>query len=221
MNRYFRILHRQSASFSIFFIAIIIGISHQTLWAQNGADSPNDLLKRSAEIIKSKDFKKFGELYLPTDHAEIGEVESLISVMELAPEIDSFLEKGKNKFPDDFSDALSYTEFILTGFSKLPDDEAALLSGKINLHGDTAEAVVEYSGKAGNSGKIKMSQRHTMLRHNNRWFFSTPENLSDMKKIYKALKEFVTKGTAALENATNGEQLKTEFGKLRIIFKGI
>ena len=71
------------------------------MFAQGGA-TPNELYSLAADFIQNKDYESFGKLYTPFDGDIPEEIDAMIGIVKLYPQIIAFKNAGLKKFGEDF-----------------------------------------------------------------------------------------------------------------------
>ncbi len=199
--------------FKKYSVLILILISLNTYAQNKDAETPKALLLQSAQAMEILDYAKIKSFYYIKNEQDSININALISVLKLVPEVQKFLKKGHEKFGDDFNEALSYAEFILNGLASPPDYKAAYQSGKITVKGSKAEVLLSHKSNDG----VTMSQKISLIKVKNKWFYLADNK--EMPMVYNSLNEFIIQGTTALDESKTPQQLHDKFEKLLGLFK--
>ncbi len=179
-------------------------MSFSGLQAQPGANTPKELLQKSAKAIQKKDYNQFKTFYSATTPKDKQELESTIALLQLSSSIKTFLQQGRAKYGmDDFNDGLSYGEFILDGLANPPDYKKAAESGKITIKGNKADVTVSSKSTDG----VAMSQKTTLIKKRDKWFYQLDGGTT---QIYTSVKVFLNEGTLVLKEAKNKKEMQKE-----------
>ncbi|MGB4774972.1 MAG: hypothetical protein WBP45_07370 [Daejeonella sp.] len=199
--------------FKSFLVFGMIALSLKVYAQNKGAETPKALLLQSAQAMEKLDYDKIKSLYYVINEEDKKGLNALISILKISPDIREFLKKGEGKFGSDFTEALSYGNFILYGFSSPPDYRTAYQSAKITIGGNRAQVLVTNKSSDG----MTTSQKTLLIKAKNRWFYLSDNK--EMPKVYKLLTEFITQGTIILDEAKTPEELHDRFEKLLELFK--
>ena len=165
-----------------------------------GAPTPKELIIAAKDA--GSDLKELKSLYYWSTPEEEANVDAILSIKGLKPDVEAFMADGENKFGDKFSNAFGMGSFILR-MSTLPTPYDKMVDGEFVEAGDTATVTAKIV-----EGNTTSTTKAEMIKKDAKWYFPAPTSRGSKTPVEVAalMKSFLEESKKALAESETPEK---------------
>jgi hypothetical protein len=185
----------------IVFITLLASLSVCSCGVKpKGAATPKELIIEANKA--GSDTKALKSCYFWSTSEEEANIDAIISMKAMEPEVNVFLEEGKKKFGDNFSVAFGMGTFVLAlATQPVPYDK--MIDGEYIEKGDTV--IVTTKMVSDNSTTTSKAE---MIKKDEKWYFPAPSGrgTKTLVEIAALIKSFLAESKKALAESDTAEK---------------
>jgi hypothetical protein len=165
-----------------------------------GAETPKELIIAAKDA--GSDTKVLKSCYYWSTAEEEANIDAMLSLKALKPEVDSFLEDGKKKFGEKFSTAFGMGTFVLA-MATYPTPYDKMADGEYVETGDTAFVTAKIV-----EGNSTSTTKAEMIKKDAKWYFPAPSarGTKTPVEIAALMKGFFEASKKALNESDTAEK---------------
>jgi len=165
-----------------------------------GAATPKDLIIAAKDA--GSDSKELKSLYYWSTPEEEANVDAVLSIKGMKPDVDAFMADGEKKFGDKFSNAFGMGTFILA-MSTQPTPYDKMADGEFVETGDTAFVTAKIV-----EGNSTSTTKAEMIKKDAKWYFPAPTSRGSKTPVEVAalMKSFLEESKKALAESDTPEK---------------
>jgi hypothetical protein len=165
-----------------------------------GSATPKELIIAANKA--GSDIKALKSCYYWSTPEQEANIDAIISMKNMKPEVDKFLEEGQKKFGDKFSIAFGMGTFVLA-LATQPSPYDKMIDGEYIEKGDTA--IVTTKVVSDNSTTTSKAE---MIKKDEKWYFPAPSGRGTKTPVEIAalMKSFLAESKKALEESDTAEK---------------
>lgn len=165
-----------------------------------GGATPKDLIVAAKDA--NGDTKALKSCYYWSTPEEEANVDAILSLKDLKPEADAFMEEGKKKFGEDFSKAYGMGTFLLA-MTTTPTPYDKMVDGQY-VEADTIATVTTAIVENNTTSTAKAD----MVKKEGKWYFPAPTARGPKTpvQIAELMKQFLAESKKALETSDSPEK---------------
>ena len=165
-----------------------------------GAATPKELIIEANNA--GSDTKVLKSCYFWSTPEEEANIDAIISMKTMKPEVDAFFEEGEKKFGDKFSVAYGMGTFVLA-LATQPTQYDKMIEGECIEKGDTAIATADIV-----NGTSTTTTKAVMIKKEDLWYFPSPSARGSKTpvEITALMKAFLAESKKALKESDTAEK---------------
>jgi hypothetical protein len=165
-----------------------------------GAATPKELIIEANKA--GSDTKVLKSCYFWSTPEQEANIDAIISMKAMKPEVDKFLEEGQKKFGDKFSISFGMGTFVLA-LATQPAPYDKMIDGEYVEKGDTAIVTTEVV-----SGNSTTTSKAEMIKKDGKWYFPAPSGRGTKTpaEIATLMKSFLAESKKALAESDTAEK---------------
>ncbi len=165
-----------------------------------GAATPKELIIVAKDA--GSDTKALKSCYYWSTPEEEANIDAMLSIKDMKPEADAFLEDGKNKFGEKFSTAFGMGTFVLA-MATYPTPYDKMADGEFVETGDTAFVTAKIV-----EGNSTSTTKAVMIKKDANWYFPAPSarGAKTPVEIAALMKGFLEESKKALKESDTAEK---------------
>lgn len=167
----------------------------------NGSATPKELIKAAKNA--GSDTKALKPLYYWSTPEEEANVDAVLKLKSMKPEVDAFLKEGEKKFGDKFSPAFGMGTFVLVLPTAPTPYDKMLETGEFVESGDSAYVTVKIV-----EGNTTSTAKSDMIKKDGNWYFPAPTSRGKKTpvQVTTLIQSFFDESKKALAESSTSEK---------------
>ena len=165
-----------------------------------GATTPKELIIAAKDA--GSDNNALKSCYYWSTPEEEANIDAILSIKSMKPDVDAFMEDGKKKFGDKFSEAFGMGTFLLTR-ATYPTPYDKMVDGEYAEAGDTASVTAKIV-----ENNTTSTTKAEMIKKDAKWYFPAPTTRGSKTpvEVTALMKSFLDESKKALAESETPEK---------------